>query len=76
MPGDHQLLADGGLDRVSAAASQHGRVQPQGAKHGDAVLSGLGLLLAHHTQNWHQAHVHDAEVTGAHTEVELAQRLQ
>ena len=67
----HQLVAHGGGERVLAAAGEQVRVEAQRAQHGHAVLRRLRLLLAHHAQHGHQAHVHAAEGARPHAELEL-----
>mmetsp|Transcript_25504 Transcript_25504/g.55480 ORF Transcript_25504/g.55480 Transcript_25504/m.55480 type:complete len:209 (-) Transcript_25504:164-790(-) len=39
------------------------------------MLGGLGLLLTHHADHRHQAHMHKAHVGGSNSELELAQGL-
>lgn len=67
----HELVPNSRRKRFLGAAGEQVGVHAQGAQDGHAVLRGLGFLLAHHAQHWHQAHVHHAEVAGAHPELEL-----
>ena len=70
-PCTHQLDFDGLLEGLRAAAGQQVGVDAKAAQHSHTVLGGLGLLLPHHTQHWHQAHMHAAEVAGTHPKLEL-----
>lgn len=60
----HQLLPHAFFQRLTAPAGQQVWVQAQAAQHCYGVLGGLGLLLAHHADDGHQAHVHGAHVAG------------
>lgn len=67
----HELVTDGWGEGFLGAAGEEVGVHPKGAQDGHAVLRGLGLLLAHHAQHGHQAHMHHAEVARAHSELKL-----
>ena len=58
----HQLLPDGLLEGLRAAAGQHRGTEPEGAQHLHAVLRRLGLLLADDADDGDQAHMHYAHV--------------
>mmetsp|Transcript_3707 Transcript_3707/g.10450 ORF Transcript_3707/g.10450 Transcript_3707/m.10450 type:complete len:220 (+) Transcript_3707:1477-2136(+) len=72
---ERQLLAHRVLEWLLAAARQHVGIDAQRAERLHTVLAWLCLLLAHHAQNWHQAHMHEKHVLGADAELELPQRL-
>ena len=67
----HQLLAYRVSKGMLTAAGQQGRVEAQRAQHRHTVLCGLGFLLPYHSQHWHQADMHAAEVARPDSKLEL-----
>lgn len=56
-------------------ASNNTEHDKKGGAYLDAVLRGLGLLLAHAAQHGHKADVHEQHVVAPGCELELPQRL-